>query len=156
MSELTRSRRCRRADSILDVRGNIWLNSGRVKLGVLLLLVVFLASGCCVPLCMVDPAQGWVVDASTGKPITGALVTRTSDYAPKRTKTNRKGYFRFHGKWIVTIPLGDALQSDATYHIEAAGYEGCLTNEFEWHPGFVTPFSSQLCDFGVIKLKPKR
>lgn len=92
-----------------------------MKSSITLLLTLILTSGC-ESLWIVSSADGHVVDARSHKPIALAKVTRVCDRAPAETQTDADGYFRFHGKRIFELPIGDTIAAAAYYRVDAIGY----------------------------------
>ena len=120
------------------------------RFGILLLGLV-LTSGCEM-VYVVPPANGRVVDVSSGQPVAKADVTREHADAPAKTKTNAKGYFKFHGKRHLQVALGDPVLIPASYRIEAVGYYSFQTNRFI---GLWANRSGLRDDLGTIQITPK-
>jgi hypothetical protein len=99
----------------------------RMKRVIALLPLLACATGCQV-VWVVPPADGRVVDAGSGQPIEDAVIVRTHEHASVNAKSDRNGFFKFHGKRTLAVPVGALVVTQVSYRIEASGYQAAETN----------------------------
>src|SRR5256885_11827734 len=98
-----------------------------MKRVIALLTILACAPGCQV-VWVVPPADGRVVGARSGQPIENAVIVRTHEHASESAKSDRNGFFKFHGKRTLAVPVGALVVTQVSYRIEALGYQAAETN----------------------------
>jgi hypothetical protein len=100
-------------------------------------LATILLAGCGSPYYTADPIEAWVVDAETGKPIEGAVVTanwqlvstsldtggrKLRQLEVMETTTDKQGRFHFPGFTRINFTLDELREEDPQILIFKSGY----------------------------------
>ena len=132
-----------------------------MKSFVILLPVALCCLSGCFPYRYVDApgVTGQVVDRTTKRPVSGAIVSMTSDKAVVQTRTGQSGGFALAAIQAWHLPV-NYIEGHVTYgvlRVEAAGYRSVTSEEGEsaslWHVSpDVTHYPTGRDDFERVRI----